>query len=189
MKETRQDILRVARRAFATTGFQKTTIDSIARMANRGRRTIYTYFNNKAEIYAEVVEMELMEIASSLSEASGGAETLEESLKAYSSVRRSKLSNLLAMHPLLRTGFINRHAMIERLREMLDVEEMKVLQQVFVKFSTGGSNCPGATPSELASLFLAMLKSGDRMMGKGESKTILEKYEKLTVKVFLKGIN
>jgi len=58
-KSTRDMIIAVAAGLFATVGLRRTTMETIAAAAGRGRRTIYMYFSNKAEIYEAVVDREI----------------------------------------------------------------------------------------------------------------------------------
>ena len=52
--KTRALLVDVARQLFAKNGFEDTSMNDIAVHANRGRRTLYTYFNSKEEIYLAV---------------------------------------------------------------------------------------------------------------------------------------
>lgn len=56
---TYQLIVEVARQLFARKGLTNTTMNDIAQEANKGRRTIYTYFNNKNDIYWAVITSEM----------------------------------------------------------------------------------------------------------------------------------
>lgn len=56
--KTREKFLDVARQLFASNGVEKTTMNDIATASDKGRRTIYTYFKNKREIYEAVIERE-----------------------------------------------------------------------------------------------------------------------------------
>ena len=56
---TRQLLMEKARQLFAKSGFENTTMNDIAEASQRGRRTLYTYFSRKKEIYNAVVESEL----------------------------------------------------------------------------------------------------------------------------------
>ena len=49
--KTRELLVDVARQLFAKNGFESTSMNDIALAANKGRRTLYTYFNSKEEIY------------------------------------------------------------------------------------------------------------------------------------------
>ncbi|MDE6467203.1 MAG: TetR/AcrR family transcriptional regulator, partial [Duncaniella sp.] len=54
--KTRERLLDVARQLFVSNGVERTTMNDIATASDKGRRTIYTYFKNKKEIYDAVVE-------------------------------------------------------------------------------------------------------------------------------------
>lgn len=56
--KTRDRLIDVARQLFAKKGLEKTTMNDIASASDKGRRTIYTYFKNKREIYNAVIERE-----------------------------------------------------------------------------------------------------------------------------------
>ena len=57
--KTRNQLVDVARQLFASDGVESTTMNDIALASGKGRRTLYTYFNSKDEIYMAVVESEL----------------------------------------------------------------------------------------------------------------------------------
>ena len=54
--KTREKLIEVARQLFANKGIENTTMNDIANASDKGRRTIYTYFKNKKEIYNAVIE-------------------------------------------------------------------------------------------------------------------------------------
>lgn len=56
--KTRERLLEVAHQLFASNGVERTTMNDIATASDKGRRTIYTYFKNKREIYEAVIERE-----------------------------------------------------------------------------------------------------------------------------------
>ena len=57
--KTRDMLMEKARQLFAKHGFENTTMNDIAEASQRGRRTLYTYFRNKKEIYDAVIASEL----------------------------------------------------------------------------------------------------------------------------------
>ena len=52
-------LIEVARELFAQYGKKDVTMNDIAEASKKGRRTLYTYFNNKEEIYKAVIDREL----------------------------------------------------------------------------------------------------------------------------------
>ena len=57
--KTRQKLIEVARELFARKGIEGTTMNDIATTSQKGRRTLYTYFRNKEEVFAAAIEDEL----------------------------------------------------------------------------------------------------------------------------------
>jgi len=55
---TRDRLIEVARQLFLIKGIENTTMLDIANAAENGRRTIYTYFKSKNEIYSAVIQQE-----------------------------------------------------------------------------------------------------------------------------------
>ena len=51
ISKTRQKLVDVARQLFAKNGLENTTMNDIALLSGKGRRTLYTYFKSKEEIY------------------------------------------------------------------------------------------------------------------------------------------
>lgn len=58
VSKTREKLLEVARQLFVRKGLAHTTMNDIAAASDKGRRTIYTYFKSKRDIYNAVVERE-----------------------------------------------------------------------------------------------------------------------------------
>lgn len=59
VSKTKNMLVDVARQLFAKNGFENTTMNDIAVASGRGRRTLYTYFKSKEEVYYAVIENEL----------------------------------------------------------------------------------------------------------------------------------
>lgn len=66
--KTREKLIEVARQLFAYKGIENTTMNDIANASDKGRRTIYTYFKNKKEIYNAVIEQESEKLIAQLRE-------------------------------------------------------------------------------------------------------------------------
>ena len=58
VKKTREKFIEVARQLFARKGVENTTMNDIASASDKGRRTIYTYFKSKREIFNAVIDNE-----------------------------------------------------------------------------------------------------------------------------------
>ena len=68
ISKTRQILIDVARQMFAKNGLEGTTMNDIAAASGKGRRTLYTYFNRKEDVYSAVIESELERLSDKLDE-------------------------------------------------------------------------------------------------------------------------
>ena len=55
ISKTRQKLVDVARQLFAKNGIANTTMNDIAKASGKGRRTLYTYFKSKDDVYSAVI--------------------------------------------------------------------------------------------------------------------------------------
>ena len=51
----KQEILKAASECFARFGYEKTTLDDIGKMVGLNKASLYYYYKNKEDIFAEVV--------------------------------------------------------------------------------------------------------------------------------------
>ena len=56
--KTRDRLIEVARKLFLNKGIENTTMIDVANASDNGRRTVYSYFKNKSDIYSAVIERE-----------------------------------------------------------------------------------------------------------------------------------
>lgn len=60
--DRRKQILRAAARSFALFGYKATTMDQVAKIANVGKGTIYTFFSNKEDLFDEILYKVILEM-------------------------------------------------------------------------------------------------------------------------------
>lgn len=85
--KTRDKLIEVARQLFAHKGIENTTMNDIANASDKGRRTIYTYFKNKREIYNAVIEKEADQLVARLRKVVESDLPPAEKLRAYLDTR------------------------------------------------------------------------------------------------------
>lgn len=82
VEKTRNKLIDVARSLFAKNGIEETTMNDIALASGKGRRTLYTYFKSKEEVYAAVVEDELELMSQQMAEVAAKEMDYEDKLVA-----------------------------------------------------------------------------------------------------------
>ena len=89
--KTREKLIEVARQLFTHKGVAHTTMNDIANASAKGRRTIYTYFKNKREIYNAVLEGESDRMVNALREIARSDAPGEDRLRTFLRVRLDRL--------------------------------------------------------------------------------------------------
>ena len=128
--KTRQKLLEVARELFAHKGLEATTMNDIAAASGRGRRTLYTYFRNKEEIYYAVIEEELERLSEKMDEVAVMDVEPEEKISTLIYTHLSIIRDTVARNGTLRAEFFRNIWMVEKVRKAFDVEEHRILQKV-----------------------------------------------------------
>ena len=128
--KTRQKLLEVARNLFAHKGLEATTMNDIAAASGRGRRTLYTYFRNKEEIYFAVIEEELERLSEKMDEVAAMNVEPEEKIFAMIYAHLSIIRDTVARNGTLRAEFFRNIWMVEKVRKTFDEEERRILTQV-----------------------------------------------------------
>ncbi len=165
-RSTRDMIVDVAAGLFGTVGLRRTTMETIAVAAGRGRRTVYMYFRNKAEIYDAVVENEIKKIIVPLDALVQSTEDPVTLIPRYGEERMRLLNELMRRNPLLLKDFAQGHSRIERLRDKLQKGEMQIFVTLLRKFLPSSGAWAKITPEDCATLYLGMLRGNDRLLTK-----------------------
>ena len=114
ISKTRQKLVDVARQLFAKNGLENTTMNDIALASDKGRRTLYTYFKSKEDIYYAVIESELERLSDQLDE-----------------VAASMIRETVVRNGNLRAEFFRNIWMVEKVRKNFDDAEIELFRKVF----------------------------------------------------------
>lgn len=90
---TRDRLIDVARQLFVRKGVENTTMNDIATASDRGRRTLYTYFTSKNEIYQAVIDSEIAKIRYELDRLTQAQSSPGEKLRALINYRVRLVQN------------------------------------------------------------------------------------------------
>ena len=105
-------------------------MNDIAAASGRGRRTLYTYFRNKEEIYYAVIEEELERLSEKMDEVAVMDVEPEEKIFTLIYTHLSIIRDTVARNGTLRAEFFRNNWMVEKVRKAFDVEEHRILQKV-----------------------------------------------------------
>lgn len=130
MVKTRDKLIDIARQLFAHKGIENTTINDIAQAADKGRRTIYTYFKNKKEIYNAVVESESEKVVIKLTEVLNMPISPDLKLMEFIFQRFEAMKDLVYRNGSLRAGFFRDVRKVERARKATTPKEINILESI-----------------------------------------------------------
>jgi AcrR family transcriptional regulator len=125
--KTRQLLVDCAREIFARQGFDTTTMNDIALASGKGRRTLYTYFKNKEEIYEAVISTELERMSERMDDLCKQPLTPIEKILTLVYTHLAMMKETVSRNGSLRAEFFRNIWLVERVRRKLDVEEKGVI--------------------------------------------------------------
>jgi len=128
--KTRDRLIEVARQLFARIGVDNTTMNDIAMASKKGRRTLYTYFNNKKEIYNAVIESELNILHRSLDTVANKVLPADEKLLEFIIIRLELIKDVVFRNGTLRANFFRDIWRVENVRKSFDLKEIAFIQNI-----------------------------------------------------------
>ena len=133
VSKTRAKLVDVARQLFAKKGVDNTTMNDIAVASTKGRRTLYTYFKSKEEIYVAVVESELDKLAEALDKVV--AENIAPDVKILKLIEThlDAIKLIVRRNGSLRASFFRDIWQVERVRRNLNLHEIALFKQVLIE--------------------------------------------------------
>lgn len=128
--KTRKLIVDVARRLFAAHGKANVTMNDIAIESGKGRRTIYTYFSNKDEVYLAVIENELDHLIERLEIIMNRDLTPDRKLEEYIFTRFEAVKEAIERNGSLRADFFRNIYEVEKARRSIDIKEIRMIKEI-----------------------------------------------------------
>ena len=127
---TKEKIVSVAQKLFIETSFYRTTMKDIARAAKVSRRTLYTHFNSKEDIFNHIVDQKIELIEQKLEQAVRTALPADKRLKLYIKERFNLIAELMGGSQPIKETFLHNNSKIEILRENIDRQEIELLYSI-----------------------------------------------------------
>ena len=133
ISKTRQILIDVARQMFAKNGLEGTTMNDIAAASGKGRRTLYTYFNRKEDVYSAVIESELERLSDKLDEVAAMKMRPQEKIVELIYTHLSQIRETVVRNGNLRAEFFRNIWMVEKVRKKFDAEEIAIFRRVYAE--------------------------------------------------------
>lgn len=133
VSKTRNMLVDVARQLFAKNGFENTTMNDIALASERGRRTLYTYFKSKEEVYYAVIQIELERLFQRMEEVARKNLTPEEKIVQLIIAHLNVVKEAVFRNGNLRAEFFRNIIMVEKVRKNFDRVEQRLFAAIMAE--------------------------------------------------------
>ena len=130
VSKTKAKLVDVARQLFAKQGVENTTMNDIALASKKGRRTLYTYFQSKEEIFDAVVESELDILIETMKKVSEKNISIEDKMIEMIYTRLDAVKEVVYRNGTLRAVFFRDIWRVERVRKNFDAREILLIKDV-----------------------------------------------------------
>ncbi len=128
--KTRAKLVDVARQLFAKKGVEATTMNDIALASKKGRRTLYTYFKNKDQIYMAVVESELKMLSDTMDKVARKPIVPDKKILELIMTHLDIIKMAVYRNGTLRADFFRDIWRVEAMRKYFDNNEIKWFREV-----------------------------------------------------------
>lgn len=128
--KTRAKLVDVARQLFAKKGVEATTMNDIAVASKKGRRTLYTYFKSKDQIYMAVVESELKMLSDTMDKVAKKPTVPDEKILELITTHLDIIKMAVYRNGTLRADFFRDIWRVEAMRKSFDNNEIKLFREV-----------------------------------------------------------
>ena len=138
MIKTRNLLVDTARLIFAKKGFESTTMNDIAQASGKGRRTLYTYFSSKEEIYVAVIESELERLSERMESVARQEMSPEKKMAKLFFAHLEFIKETVYRNGNLRAEFFRDIWKVESVRKNCDRYEMILFRRVMNEGNDSG---------------------------------------------------
>lgn len=138
ISKTRQKLVDVARQLFAKNGIANTTMNDIAVASGKGRRTLYTYFSKKDDVYYAVIESELERLSDRLDEVAAMKMRPQDKIIELIYTHLSMIKETVVRNGNLRAEFFRNIWMVEKVRKKFDEDEIELFRKVYAEGKAEG---------------------------------------------------
>ena len=130
VSKTKAKLVDVARQLFAKMGVENTTMNDIALASKKGRRTLYTYFKSKEDIYTAVVESELDMLSDMMKRVAEKNISPDEKMIEMIYTRLDAVKEVVFRNGTLRANFFRDIWRVEKVRKRFDAKEILLFKDV-----------------------------------------------------------
>ncbi|MFJ7468556.1 TetR/AcrR family transcriptional regulator [Peribacillus frigoritolerans] len=173
-------ILEAATKSFSLFGYKATTMDQVAKIANVGKGTIYTFYKNKEELFKEIVQRMIEEMKYE------AEQSLDDQLSFFENLHRAvyrilefRQEHQLSLKLLQEEREIGTPAVQEMVNEMEEAIVSYIKEKLIIAIDKGYiQSCdPEITAFLMLKMYLALIFDWERNHAPLEKEEIAELFK------------
>ena len=133
--DTRELLIKVARKLFSKEGIGNITMNDIAKAANKSRRTVYTYFQSKEELLEASIEMEVKKVSDAMTKVAISDLPADKKIIKLIFVRLQMTRNIVRRNGCLHSDYI---IIVEHIRKEFDNKEIALFRHIITEGNQKG---------------------------------------------------
>jgi AcrR family transcriptional regulator len=158
-----QQILQAAQQLFQKHGYQKVTMDDVAKAIGKGRSSLYYYYKNKDEVFNAVMDAEIGDIVAEITRVVEQAATVEQKLHAFgitkTKIARKRRSFFEALESGMNADEISQYAQKKvAIQKKFRKEEAILLNHILTQSAKKGE-IPALNPKEQETIIFVFVSS------------------------------
>lgn len=180
--DRRKLIVEAATKSFSQFGFKATTMDQVARIANVGKGTIYTFFKTKEELFDEIINSLIKEMKAAAEESIDSSLTFQENVhRALYRILEYRLDHQLTIKLIQEEREMGTPAVMEVMERMEKAIIKYINEKIVIAIEKGEiQQCdPELTSFILLKLYIALIfdwEKNHEPISKEEMARLLERY-------------
>ncbi|KAB7665371.1 TetR/AcrR family transcriptional regulator [Bacillus sp. B1-b2] len=173
-------ILEAAAKSFSMFGYKATTMDQVAKIANVGKGTIYTFFKNKEELFEEIINQLIQEMKeradASFNQQSSFVENVHRALMSLLEYRKKHQLTVKLFQEQKEIGTMEVKAVISHLENAILHYMQERVQEAMDKGEIKGKNSE-ITAFIILKLYIALIFDWEKMHDPLSAEEIASSFE------------
>jgi len=186
--EQRDLIVSAASDLFSRFGLEKTTVGDIARAAKKGKSSLYYYFRNKEEVFAEVIKGEIAGLKARIIQAVDQEDDPCEKLRKFVFTRLDYLYEKADQYITVKDEYLKHYAFIENLTLDYSQWEVATIRDI-VEYGQKKGAFLLTDPGAVSQAVFFALKGLEYPWAVNLGRTEIEENVEMLVNIILEGIS
>lgn len=131
-EDVKLEIIKAARGLFMKYGYNKTTMEDIAKAAGKGKSTLYYYYPSKDDVMLEVLQSEADALFKVLKERLALLHTAKEKFQNYFIIGNEFVEKTANLYQIMRSELIDNYPIQKKLRAIYDDRDIEYIKSILV---------------------------------------------------------